>query len=609
MQELFDEHDEFDEFSRQAEQNFSETIALESLQHKCQATPTTAMGVSLVIAFLCYMLATRGSLDRPIELMWPFILVGLFIGRLMMSRVILVNLYRWTESGIAMWERRLLVSSLLNQTFVGCSILLYDFSDGLELPGVMTAVITMHGLGAMINLYSDKDTFRLTLVPLFLPSIYFWASFGGTYWGISGVILLIAVLMVNASGNMYAVLQDSIRIRFEKHAAAQALEKANAKLEVEQERVESALATAKEAIQSKAMFMAAASHDLKQPLYAISVFNNALREQVADKEVLGTVIKQGEAIELAKSMFENLLQLNAFEAGNVDTKIVPVDLYPLIKPLDIEFEALCGEKNLNWEVEYPEIVVEADPEWLNRLLMNLISNAVKYTEEGTVSLKVEVSEGHACFVVADSGIGMTPAEQEIVFEEFVQLNNRSRQSDKGAGLGLAIVRHICERMDIDLILHSEFGVGSEFSFELPMHAISEKTEIAADLRGFELWLMEDEDIVRAALLHQFLQWGLEVRLFESPEEILTAAELEGYKVGAVVLDNLLGLAKTGSEIAAELAEFIPAERISVCSAYELKTLAVQPEDIGFEFWAKPVDMSAIKLWLGRLKEIKQGPFG
>ena len=370
--------------------------------------------------------------------------------------------------------------------------------------------------------------------------------------------------------------------------------------------LQEALKVANDAMRAKAMFLAAASHDLRQPLYAISILADALAFEDLPASTASALEKLRQAIGVLRSLFDNLLDLSRFDAGEVKPVMRAVSLRDVLMPLAAEYETLCETKHLAWTCDIPQIRVRTDPELLRRLVGNVLSNAVRYTDAGGVRLVAREERGRAVVEIIDTGIGIAPADQQRVFEEFVQIGNPSRSREKGVGLGLSIVRKVDELLGTNLTLDSAAGKGTRISLELAIAEDSEEPAARpvpkrekADLAGLRVWVVEDDLLVRRALAAQFTAWGVAYDFAANAADIEALLRKDGGWPDAAILDDMLDSGERGLDIARSLAAHMPMERVAFVTGNADPERLRQLHDSGFEVMRKPIAGTDLGAWLER----------
>jgi len=348
------------------------------------------------------------------------------------------------------------------------------------------------------------------------------------------------------------------------------------------------------AMRARALFLAAASHDLRQPLYAISILADTLAAEPLDAgsaEILG---KQREAIAVLRTLFDNLLDLSRFDAGEVKPVLQVVALRELLGPVVLEAEVVCHSKGLHFDCVIDDVGVETDPILMRRAVANLLSNAARYTPSGDVRLTAQAEGQDVVITITDTGIGIAPEDQQRVFEEFVQLANPARDRDRGVGLGLSIVRRICSLLHVELDMASKPNVGTTFTLRFHIASLPAQepsipvraTELPG-LAGCRVWIVEDDLLVRDALGRQFGAWGSRCSFANGADEIRALREAEGSWPDVILMDDMLGSAEGGLEIANWLREHMPSDRILLVTGNVGQRLRAL-EESGLAVFRKPL---------------------
>jgi signal transduction histidine kinase/ActR/RegA family two-component response regulator len=329
----------------------------------------------------------------------------------------------------------------------------------------------------------------------------------------------------------------------------------------ERKRAEQALRRAKEAAErasaAKSRFLAAASHDLRQPLQALDLQRAVLARRVADPEVLQTVRELGLSVDVMRNTLDALLDLSQLETGAMRAEVGEFRLDELFRRIVSEFRGLAAERGLELRVVPSGTVVRSDPRLLERVLQNLVSNAVKYTRAGKVLLGGRRRGGLLRVEVWDTGIGIAPDQLEAVFEEFYQVANPARERRFGHGLGLSIVRAAAELLGHRLDVRSRAGRGSVFAVEVPFvrraGAGPAGPADRADADGVAppatILLVEDDAAIRGALRALLELEGHRVTAAASGGEALRLVERGLCRPAMVVADQNLPGGLSGVETA------------------------------------------------------------
>ena len=244
----------------------------------------------------------------------------------------------------------------------------------------------------------------------------------------------------------------------------------------EKVRAEAALQQAKEAAEeanrAKSRFLAAASHDLRQPLQSIALLNSVLRRKVQDQDTLKLIEDQGFILQSITDMLNTLLDLSKCESGVVTPRLIDFPVGQVIDKMDTEFRGQAQAKGLGFRTVLAKAIIRSDPVLLERIVQNFLSNAIKYTKAGKVLLGCRNRGRNLRIEVWDTGIGFPEDERRQIFEAFYQLDNAAREAHKGLGLGLSIVDQLAGLLELRLDVRSVPGKGSLFAVEVPLVARS-----------------------------------------------------------------------------------------------------------------------------------------
>jgi PAS domain S-box-containing protein len=251
-----------------------------------------------------------------------------------------------------------------------------------------------------------------------------------------------------------------------------------AKLRESEEQQRLARQEAENATLTKSRFLAAASHDLRQPLQALRLYLSAMTSRSQDEKIQELSKKMHLSLDTMGELLEALLDISALESGNIQAEIQQVHLRSMLERLIAANTPQVSSKGLKFITKISDLAVNTDPGLLERILENFISNAIRYTNEGSITLETLVLDDKVRIVVRDTGIGIPEAALETVFEEYYQLDNAVRDRSKGLGLGLSIVKHIARILDHEVHADSHLGQGSSFSVDVPIS--EEFSELQAD---------------------------------------------------------------------------------------------------------------------------------
>ena len=213
-------------------------------------------------------------------------------------------------------------------------------------------------------------------------------------------------------------------------------------------------------------FLAAASHDLRQPVQALSLLNGALRRTVKDERALEMIESQEHSLTAMTNLLNSLLDISRLDAGAITPDLEEFPMQRLVDRLSAEFSRQAQHKGLIFESNSCSSVVSSDPNLLSEIIQNLVANAIRYTDTGKVAVQCVERDGHCHIEVRDTGIGIEQDQLEEIFVEFHQVRSRGGNKE-GFGLGLAIVRRLADLLNHKIDVTSEVGTGSCFTVKLP----------------------------------------------------------------------------------------------------------------------------------------------
>ncbi|MBT9488117.1 MAG: response regulator [Rubrivivax sp.] len=299
-----------------------------------------------------------------------------------------------------------------------------------------------------------------------------------------------------------------------------------------------------QAHQAQSRFLAAASHDLRQPVVAIGLLLGLARERAQGLDLRGLLDRAQEATRALEDLVRGLLDLSRLDDGPVARPRQAVPLQALFQAIAAHEQPAALGKGLRLRFRPTQRVVWSDPLLLEQILRNLVGNAIRYTDRGGVLVVARASAAGVRLQVWDTGRGIAPADQQRVFEAFVQLDNPGRDRSQGQGLGLAIVRRSADLLAHPLGLRSVPARGTCFSLDLPLADATAPLATATagpaqPLQGRTVWLLDDDPAVREALAERLAAWGATVHHHASLAELDTRLASSGPAPDWLLTDHRL----------------------------------------------------------------------
>jgi two-component system, sensor histidine kinase len=388
-------------------------------------------------------------------------------------------------------------------------------------------------------------------------------------------------------------------------AAIEALSRANETLEARvMDRtleLEDALADAERANSSRSRFVAAASHDLLQPLSAAKLFIASIADDGVAPKARDALEKAQNALDSVEGILGALLDISKLESGRVAVSIGPVPLGKVLARLNDEFGAIAASKGLRLTVMPSTAVVMTDAAYLRRILQNLIGNAIRYTERGRVVVGVRRRGKMVRLEVRDTGPGIPDSEQDNIFKEFHRLNARASASE-GMGLGLAIVERACALLGHPLGLASEIGRGTCFMVQVPLAEAGEghiegprpAPALRVLMQDRIAFLVENDEDLRRAMRLLLEKWGVSVLESASGEEALSLIDELGILPDCFLVDHQLGDGMSGLALIETLRKRHGDVPTRLVTARRTPDLRAQCQAAGIEMMMKPIDARALE---------------
>jgi signal transduction histidine kinase len=475
---------------------------------------------------------------------------------------------RWRRTGIEVADidraaNYWALGSLLSGCLWGLATLLFFIPDSPVYQAFLFVLIFAVTSAAVLLIGAHLPSFYAFVLPALVPIVVRNIIEGEPAHLTLAFIVGVATIAILTFGRNYnRVLVASLRNRFENEALARKLATQNLELERAREAAERARTEAEIANRSKTQFFAAAGHDLRQPLHAMGLFAAALTEKVRDPEVLHVVNSINASVDALEGLFNELLDISKIDSGVLKANPTHFDLASMLDRLRMDFEPEAFERGLSLRIVPTTAYLFSDPVLVERILRNLVSNALRYTKAGGVLVGARRRGRELSLEVWDTGIGIPPEQQERVFEEFYQLANPERNSKKGLGLGLSIVKRLVSLLGARVDLRSIPGRGSVFKVRLPLGvrpavdpARKKKAAVApGDLSGRVIVVVEDEAAVLEGMRVLLEGWGAEVVAGASIRETMAEVEPLARAPDLIVADYGLRDGSVGTQAIAALRE-------------------------------------------------------
>ncbi|HET9025640.1 MAG TPA: hybrid sensor histidine kinase/response regulator [Burkholderiaceae bacterium] len=411
------------------------------------------------------------------------------------------------------WARRWVALAALAGLLWGTAGFIFFSNDQPLHQVVLVAVVLSVAFGSLTLYASHPPAFYSFMLLAVMPLIarMVWEQ-DPTYYTAAVVMAAVFFFTVFYGRNFGDAVFESVKNNYENEVLVD-------QLMVEKRLAEDARREAENATRSKTQFFAAASHDLRQPLQAIGIYVSLLKKR-ATGPLEPLVNNMSTAVESLSKLVEELLEISRLDSGSIQPKVDQVSLDEMFSLLEQEFTPLAASKGLSLRVRRSGHAADSDPMLLQRVIRNLLANAIRYTQRGGVLLAARARGGLISVEVWDTGPGIKQGEVDRIFEEFYRgESSKAENSGTGFGLGLSIVRRICGLLGHPLIVTTRPGTGTVFRVEVPLSVAPLRTKRSApetmdmvlrSLEGHTFVLLEDNAEILNSLTRLVRSWDAQV---------------------------------------------------------------------------------------------------
>ena len=374
------------------------------------------------------------------------------------------------------------------------------------------------------------------------------------------------------------------------------------------EGLQNAKIDAERANKAKSLFLASASHDLRQPLNAMQMYIAALQSKVKDKEIL-RIIEDINSVSMSTARLLNaLLDVSELEVGAIKPRFESFSVNNMLISIFQSFLPLAKDKGLNFRVVPSSLYVRSDPALLERILGNFMSNAIRYTNKGSVLIGCRKRGDKVVIEVWDTGCGISDDQMSLIYEDFYQIENKERDRGKGLGLGLALAKRLAESLEHSINSKSTLGAGSCFSVAVDIaennteNNQEESFMNIMNLSGTNILLVEDDMDVLKATKQLLESWGCKVKTARNKDEVMNFIKENPYDNPDIILaDNRLPGDASGIDITYLIQEKLQASIPCVIMTGDVERNHVQSIiDQGFPVLLKPIQPAKFRAMLSHL---------
>ncbi|MAX53051.1 MAG: hypothetical protein CMH22_13825 [Methylophaga sp.] len=426
---------------------FSQATRAEGIRFLYRNLNSLIPGLAILPCVIAW--SVWGYIDHVIVVSWLSIALLVIVLRFWLN-------YRFHKltpdtKQVFIWGRYFTYTSLLTGVVYGSAAFLLFVPDSLPLQLLLFTIIIGLTSGSIFVTSHWLESYYALMIPaLGMASLSLFLQSDSGYQLLSFAIFAYLLMSIGMGKRSSESVLNSIQLRFENTELLH-------QLTISKEKAEQANAR-------KTRFLASASHDLRQPVHALNLFTDALSQEPLTDKSNKLLSFMRESVEALSQLLSSLLDISKLDAGIVTPKLTSVDMSDLLNRLYRNFLPLAEKKKLDLRLRcHSAPFVMSDPVLLENILRNLIDNAIKYTSEGGILVSCRSRKNHELWLeVIDTGDGISPVNQEFIFEEFYQINNMQRDRRQGLGLGLAIVKRQALLLGHQLNVKSRQGKGSVF---------------------------------------------------------------------------------------------------------------------------------------------------
>lgn len=526
--------------------------------------------------------------DKTHLVVWAIVVVLLYAARFYLAKLYLKERIKYKP--LHWWANKYLISTVLMSLLwsYGAFVFYPDNALGEQI-FIITLVLGLSAGTIYATAFWISALYAWSYPLLIILSSRLILENSYSYYFIAMLLILYLIIITKISKLTNKFIFEAIRLRFEN---IELIDKLKAEKDI-----------AEEANRAKTKFLATASHDLRQPLHALNLFTGLLKHHSTEKIQQELLEKVDASLTGLNGMLDKLLDISRLDAGVLEKNVQNFNLRELLVSLSNEFKSQANDKGLDFISHHSDCYVRSDPVLLEVILRNLLSNAIRYTDSGSVSLICadtnDPDNNNVTIQVTDTGIGIKEENIKEIFSEYTQLNNPERDQTKGLGLGLAIVKRISELINCEIIHESSYGKGSSFSVTVPIGIKESKPKLPKSKIRFDnlsVVFIDDEEAILDAMNDTLSIWGCNVLKAQSANEAIKLIKESNFKPDVIISDYRLREGLNGAMAIKSICELFDHNiaayivtgdtdpkrlREARASGYELLHKPLQPEKIKF----------------------------
>ncbi|VAW50132.1 hypothetical protein MNBD_GAMMA06-1854 [hydrothermal vent metagenome] len=523
------------------------------------------IAASLMIAVLFW-----AHISQPLLISWVVVIAILNLGLLLPLQIIYQR-SKPTDEEMKKWGIIITFGFGICVGAWGLSGALFYLPEVFEYQLILNLFVLGSSAVIMIATSSYQPVYHATCIPILFPLFTEFILHGDLlHWALAAGLFLYWVTLTVGYRRVNQAMVKSLVLGYQNQ---QLVEQVTQQKEV-----------AVQADIAKSRFLAAASHDLRQPLQAQTLFVEELYGQLHDPEKSRKILARlDDSINAMRGLFNALLDISKLDAGVVQAKIKDFNIAGILNIIKDEYAPQAKEKGLALKLHCRDVVVRSDPGLLDSVLRNLVVNSIRYSQSGKVLIGCRLRSKYLSIEVWDTGQGIAKKHQQDIFQEFFQIENQQRDRDQGLGLGLSVVRRVAKLLDCPIRVDSVEGKGSRFTIDVPLGdraAVLVDSEIKQQaskhvLDGIHVLVVDDEPAIQQAMQGVLTSWGCQVFIAQSGEEILFKLDDNDFPPDIIIADYRLPGSMTGVQTVQQVRDFFKTDIPAILITGDIETNKLQ----------------------------------
>ena len=563
------------------------------IKRLCEQLPQDT--VFLLFYPLALLYVTQNTNAFNVTLIWGLAVYVLCILRLYLN--LEFNRRKDSVSNFLIWAHSFTLTSTATGVAIGVSMLMLVDS---RTPGVsvFAAIFVVGLVSANLNHTSSwlPAQAAFTLPATLIPAFRLVVQPGWLPTTIAVVLIIFFVLSIVLGRQQHRRIVGEILLELQNHKLVETLT-------LERNR-------ARKADESKSRFLAAASHDLRQPIHSINLLLEALKGTKNTSKRKSTEQKLARAVDSLSNLLNSLLDISKLDAGALKANKKTIQLEPLIEQVVERFQPEVHQQSLDLIVQTDSVSVKTDPDLQDRVIANILSNAIKFTHDGSITLRTQILKNKVTLSISDSGLGISEENLGRVFDEFFQEYNPERDRSKGIGLGLSICKRICDLLDHKLFLESS-KYGTTVSIELSEadnSAIEDRSKTINDITSGSIelqtraLLVEDDPMVAEAMMELLERWGCDVTVEIDASAALKFIDKDLYVPDIVIADLRLPGELNGIQLILAIHSKIGPIPSAIITGDTSPDRILLAKESGIQVLFKPLQPARLRLLLERIQD-------